>query len=224
MVGAAVGFCATVSGCPVQHSASIDAKSITYDSSEPDTISIRNEMIWDNHRQEVEDYVETMSMDYADKMICCCSSGNYGYGIELEQLRNQKIDNYSLTSKKVSFHDLCLLSKVIQNEAGSEWLSWEWKMKVGEILMNRVSSPEFPNTIEECLNQPGQYDLRNNIVPSITSSRIAFALLSGERIINNPAVVFQANFPQGSGIYEVLHDRTLGDTYLCYSNNPNLYK
>jgi hypothetical protein len=32
-------------------------------------------------------------------------------------------------------------------------------------------------------------------------------------------VVFQANFPQGSGIYEIIHDNLLGNTYLCYSNN-----
>ena len=39
----------------------------------------------------------------------------------------------------------------------------------------------------------------------------------------SPAVVFQANFPQGSGTYLHLRDKILGSTYLCLSSHPKLY-
>ena len=38
-----------------------------------------------------------------------------------------------------------------------------------------------------------------------------------------PAVVFQANFPQGSGTYLKFTDSVLGSTYLCLSSRPGLY-
>lgn len=46
---------------------------------------------------------------------------------------------------------------MIHTEAGSAWLSMEWKMAVGEVLLNRVASPEFPDTLAGCAFQPGQY-------------------------------------------------------------------
>lgn len=122
-----------------------------------------------------------------------------------------------------------LLSKIITAEAGSYWLSTEWKMMVGEVLLNRVASVEFPNTIEECIYQDGQYYSRNDkdfadLLPYEDCVMIAIRLLSGERIINDGSVVFQANFPQGSGTYLKLYDKKLGYTYLCYSSYPELYE
>ena len=52
-------------------------------------------------------------------------------GLEAERLRNLKIDTLNLDVTKVSFNDLYLLSKIITSEAGSNWLSMEWKMMVG---------------------------------------------------------------------------------------------
>jgi len=45
-----------------------------------------------------------------------------------------------------------------------------------------------------------------------------------ETVLKNESVVFQANFPQGSGIYMKIYDTLLGMTYLCYSNNIELYQ
>lgn len=102
-------------------------------------------------------------------------------------------------------------------------------MMVGEVLLNRVASVEFPNTIEECIYQEGQYYSRNdkdfaNLLPYEDCVMIAIRLLSCERIINDGSVVFQANFPQGSGTYLKLYDEKLGYTYLCYSSYPELYE
>ena len=120
-----------------------------------------------------------------------------------------------------------LLAKVIYAEAGSEFLSDEWKMCVGEVVLNRVASPEFPNTIYDVVYQQGQYQgARSGYIASLTPSErcidIAKRLLNGERIME-PSVVFQANFKQGSGVYKALYDSHLGWTYFCYSTNMSLY-
>lgn len=166
--------------------------------------------------------------DYLAEMVDCCVSGNDDLGRELSYKRSLKKAVIGDNSPDISYDDLLLLSKVIMNECGSSWLSMEWKMKVGEVLLNRVASPEFANTLSGCVYSPGQYqgvhsERFRNLRPNLASAQAAARLLAGERLLCDPSVVFQANFRQGSGIHEVLRDSTLGDTYLCYSSHPDLY-
>ena len=171
----------------------------------------------------------SLETDYLAEMAACCLRGDTRGGEEAESLRNRKIEATGSQEAKIAYQDLFLLSKIITAEAGSSWLPMEWKMKVGEVLLNRVASPEFPDTIEACIYQPGQYYSQSNpyfasLLPWEDSVQAAARLLSGERLICNPSVVFQANFPQGSGTHEILRDDHLGNTYLCYSNYPERYQ
>lgn len=137
------------------------------------------------------------------------------------------INAYLAPKCSYSDEDVYLVAKIMTAEAGSDWLSDEWKMSVGNVLLNRVESPEFPNTVAECIYQQGQYYSRGsryfaNLVPSQRCVDLAYRLCSGERVL--PAnVVFQANFSQGGGCYKKFHDDLLGNTYFCYSNHPELY-
>ena len=162
--------------------------------------------------------------DYLTEMQVCCAIGDMVTGIEFSRLWFEEDPKNA-----IMFEDLFLLSKIIHKEAGSSWLSMEWKMMVGEVLLNRVNSPEFPNTIVGCVYQPGQYSNINSqkfrdMLPDAMSVEAAARLLSGERLINDESVVFQANFKQGSGTFKTLTDDILGNTYLCYSNHPEIYK
>ena len=144
-----------------------------------------------------------------------------------EVVAEDQPDMFSAPQTQYSDSDLMLLAKVIYAEAGSEFLSDEWKMCVGEVVLNRVASPEFPNTIYDVVYQQGQYQgARSGYIASLTPSErcidIAKRLLNGERIME-PSVVFQANFKQGSGVYKALYDSRLGWTYSCYSTNMSLY-
>jgi len=165
--------------------------------------------------------------DGMDAMIAAAATGDLEAGALAEAERNARIDAEGLPLVKVRFAELCLLARLIYAEAGSSWLSDEWKFCVGEVVMNRVASPEFPDTLEEVIYQPGQYYGRRSryfasLVPGETEIRAASRLLQGERHMS-PAVVFQANFPQGSGTYLHLRDKILGSTYLCLSSHPKLY-
>lgn len=167
--------------------------------------------------------------DYIELMKDCCMNGDIVAGRKVEAKRNLKIDTLGLNTKKISFDELLELSKIITAEAGSSWLSVEWKMMVGEIVLNRVASVEFPNTIEEVIHQKGQYSNANtkwfsNMTPFGDCVDAAIRLLDGERIINDSSVVFQSGNKQGSGVHLALYDSYYGYTYLCYSSHPELYK
>ena len=51
--------------------------------------------------------------------------------------------------------DLDLLAAIIWCEAGNQ--PYDGMVAVGQVVMNRVKSGSFPNTIAEVLNQPGQF-------------------------------------------------------------------
>jgi|GEM_PF-763184 len=168
------------------------------------------------------------NINYLEEMIMCCINGDTEKGYELEAERALKIETMDIVVSGISYDDLFLLSKIIEDEAGSSWLSDEWRMMVGEVLLNRVASFEFPNSIKECFYQRGQYAAATRsyfatLLPGETSVRVAARLLSGERVINDSSVVFQSNSPQGGGVYAKLHDSILGTTYFCYSSRPELY-
>lgn len=174
-----------------------------------------------------EQYAIDVNTDYMSIMQELCMSGDTVAGEEIERLRNLKIDLLEMSEPKIAYWDLFLLSRLIASEAGSSWLSMEWKMAVGEVLLNRVASPEFPDTIEGCVYAPGQYynvttGAFQYILPDYDSVIAATRLLYGERVLNDNTVIFQSNFRQGE-VFQVLHDDYLGDTYLCKSSRTELY-
>lgn len=167
-------------------------------------------------------------IDYSSQMITAAVTGDYEAGLSAQQSRDEKISVLALNEENYTFEDLMLLSKIIYAEAGSVWLSDEWKMCVGEVVLNRVASPEFPDTIKEVLEQPGQYYGTNSryfdsLLPTERCVNAALRLLNGERLLES-SVVFQANFIQGGGAHTAVYDKYLGWTYFCYSSNTQLYQ
>ena len=126
----------------------------------------------------------------------------------------------------VSFDDLLLLSRVLDAMAGSDWLTDDFRMCVGEVVLNRVASPEFPDTLYDVVYQHGQYTVVNtarfsSIVPRRECVDCALRLLLGERHMV-PAVVYQADYLQGE-LFTMFPDRQLGSTYFCLSSHLELY-
>ena len=167
-------------------------------------------------------------IDYMALMMQAASEGDTKTGLWAQLCRNEKIDELGLDYPKLDYMELCLLSKIIWAEAGSVWLSMEWKMCVGEVVLNRMASPEFPDTMQEVLDQPGQYYGKGNpyfesILPTQECVMAAKRLLEGERVLGDPSVVFQSNYILGSGIHTALFDPQLGYSYFCFSSHPELY-
>ena len=166
--------------------------------------------------------------DYGEAMIDAAAAGDEEAGRAAEAARNEKIELLGLDEEEISYDDLALLAKVIHTEAGSAWLSMEWKMAVGEVLLNRVASPEFPDTLRDCAFQPGQYTAADEgwfevLLPFRDCVEAAFRLLSGERVLRDPSVVFQSGGVQGGGVALELTDSVYGSVYFCYTSRPELY-
>lgn len=53
--------------------------------------------------------------------------------------------------------ELDLLARLIDSEGGSE--SYDTKLKIGSVVMNRVDDPSFPNTIQEVIYQKSQFSV-----------------------------------------------------------------
>lgn len=111
---------------------------------------------------------------------------------------------------KYTEDDFELLARVIEAEAGGE--SDYHKLCVGTVVMNRVASDKYPDTIEGVIYQPGQYQCVTNShinkEPSKSSYEAAESILDGRRMFRS-SVVYQAEFIQGKVVEKV------GNTYFC---------
>lgn len=114
-------------------------------------------------------------------------------------------------------NDLYVLSHIISAEAGN--CSEEMMISVGSVVLNRVADDRFPDTIEEVVFAPGQYSPTWNgayyAEPTEGAMDVAQMLLEeGSQI--DASVVWQAEFPQGTGIYETIESPWGTVMYFCY--------
>lgn len=121
--------------------------------------------------------------------------------------------------KNYNDDDLFYLAAAVCREAGGE--SEEIQLLVANVIINRVNSSIYPNTIYEVLTQYKQYgtmwkygvsfpDWADDKVKEQCYS-VAKRILKGERFCPEN-VLFQAEFKQGSGVYKQFGD----DYYFCY--------
>ncbi len=92
----------------------------------------------------------------------------------LEEIRQQEseLPSNSGTAAAVpaTSSDVAMLAALIECEAGGE--SYEGKLAVGSVVMNRVASSHFPNTMIEVIYQSGQFS-------PVASGRFAQVLARG---------------------------------------------
>ena len=124
-------------------------------------------------------------------------------------------DDFSVTDES----EIELLARLITAEAGysSSYDPLDYEelcYLTGSVVINRIKSEKFPDTLQEVINQRGQYQCVTNGHINREYDDTAWEiseelLLYGTEI--DEAVVFQSEFRQGSGIY-----RQIGNQYFCY--------
>ena len=118
--------------------------------------------------------------------------------------------------------DEILLAKIMKAEAGVDWPD-AMVMLIGEVVLNRVNDPAYPDTVRGVLYQsdPVQYEpvhLSTWETMDTDAHYLALArrLLEGERVLGNERVVYQALFEQGEKTILSYYDEVLGSTtYFC---------
>ena len=109
---------------------------------------------------------------------------------------------------KYTNEDYVLLAKLIYRETGNQ--GWDCMVACGSVVMNRVKSSRYPNTIKEVIFQKGQYSVTKNrkrfynTVPSEDAYLVAELILNeGSQIPEN--VLYQSQKVMGSGKWKVIN-------------------
>ncbi len=98
---------------------------------------------------------------------------------QTEAPQTEALQTSGKTGSYADYSDLDLLAAIIWCEAGNQ--PYDGMVAVGEVVMNRVASPSFPNTIAEVLEQPGQFTpyasgtLQNALANGVNSTCYAAA-------------------------------------------------
>lgn len=164
--------------------------------------------------------------DYLDAMLRAAVLGDVRAGHRAQILRDES-QRGEADYVPVSFDELYLLSRYIYLEYGSYRCSDELRLCAGEVMLNRLASSEYPNSLEAVICQPdetGSVSMREFDAcrtPSGACARVSLRLLMGERMLE-PAVVGIDDAPH-EGLYAMFCDRLLGNTYFYKSENPALY-
>ena len=110
--------------------------------------------------------------------------------------------------------DINLLAEVIYHENWHTDKDHLAAYYTGAVVMNRVHSKDWPNTIKEVVYQRGQYAVTKQLY---TEELPEECYEMAERILRDGTddvpenVIFQATFRQGSGTW-----KKVGTDYFCY--------
>lgn len=128
---------------------------------------------------------------------------------------NIKAETESETEQPYSDDDFYELSHVIQAEAG--YCERDMMIGVGSVVLNRVEHDDFPDTVYEVIHQPGQYSTVSYLSSQVPTEEVEavtdYLLRNGSQYPED--VLYQANFPQGTGTYLTL-STDYSTMYFCY--------
>ena len=133
-----------------------------------------------------------------------------------ENLRNNKTMASSAGS---STSDLQLMARAINGEARGE--SYEGQVAVGAVIMNRVKSSSFPNTIAGVIYEPGAFtavsdgQINHPIAESSTVYKAAQDALNGWDPTNGCIYYFNPNTATSSWIWSRTIVKTIGKHHFC---------
>jgi spore germination cell wall hydrolase CwlJ-like protein len=142
---------------------------------------------------------------------------------QIEQQLKQ-IETEEKKQKEIQYQkDLYLLANLVDKEAGSNWLCDEHQKLVVCVVLNRIKSNSFPDTIHDVIYQKNpviQYQSAwsssLNDKPSDRAIKNVKAVLNGEYTCPND-IVYQSERRQGR-VYKQFYNKYTGTTtYFCYS-------
>lgn len=121
-----------------------------------------------------------------------------------KEAAGSETENYS--------QELSVLAALVEAEVGD--LSDDCQIAAASVVLNRVSSQTFPDTVYDVIYQPGQYETVDNgkienHPDDNVKKNVEYVLKNGSQIPEN--VIYQGMFPQGSGVWEVIDGE-----YFCY--------
>ena len=150
--------------------------------------------------------------EFPPKAIEVGNSSPSNSGAEIESSDMATDSNAEESTPKYSEEELYIMAHVLCGEVQTG--SRELQVAVGSVVLNRVASTKYPNTIKGVVFQKRQYactwDGNYYRTPTARNWEVAkFLLENGSQIPSN--VVYQAQFRQGKGVW-----RKIGTETFCY--------
>ena len=93
--------------------------------------------------------------DYLGMMIQAAQQGDVEAGRQAQELWELSLAENKREETPMSFDQLYLLSRLIHFKYGHYRYSNELRMCAGEVILNRMASAEYPDTMEEVIFQKG---------------------------------------------------------------------
>lgn len=148
-----------------------------------------------------------------DEIVVISDNGNGWYEVENNERRGYVYADYTATERPyVDESEVDLLAHVLYAEAGASHIDDTTLYYVGSVVLNRVNSSRYPNTLREVIYQKGQYACTTNgalrKTPTERCYRIARDLLGYGSVL--PAGVLGQAAKSiydryGKGLYDVRH-------------------
>lgn len=130
-----------------------------------------------NGRMTIYDSVghraEIGTLERCDKVTCVGTTeeqtmilynNNVGY-VETSKLSEKQVPKYRIS---ISDAELNMLYKCVMAEGGGE--SYQCQRMIAEVIINRVISGKFPNTVQGVISAPGQFSVYPNLMNKRTPS------------------------------------------------------
>ncbi|MDO4889266.1 MAG: hypothetical protein Q4A25_01045 [Candidatus Saccharibacteria bacterium] len=109
--------------------------------------------------------------------------------------------------------DIDLLARLIETEAGSDFIPLEDKVKVGLTVLHRCDNPDFPDTVEENIYEPGQYAKPSTVASPMSLLAAEDAMYLWENGFSHQILPSEALYFNGDGRRNHFKD-VRGNVYL----------
>lgn len=162
--------------------------------------------------------------DYEGQMLHAAVTGDMEAGREAEELMHQHALETGAEAGRLSFDMLLLLSRAICCRFGGEHYSDELRLCMGELLLNRLDAPGFPDTLEGVISQAAAEGLIVHeafnacLHPDSGSAEAALRLLRGERMMEAD-VLYMSGERRGE-VYSMFCSSIWGNTYFLRGSAP----
>lgn len=159
--------------------------------------------------------------DYDGMLLKAASEGDLDFGRSVQELMLRKAEEDKLACEPLSFDRLYLLSRAVSSRFGGSRYSDELRLCMGELLLNRLASPDFPDTLEEVVLSAVDEGLISReafeacLHPDRSSAAAALRLLRGERMMDSDVVYMSSE--KRSGVYSMFCSSIWGNTYFYKS-------
>lgn len=126
------------------------------------------------------------------KIISCILAIYLIINLSLIIFKNIKISEVNAASKSGTTSDTQLIARAINGEARGE--PYEGQVAVGAVILNRVKSSNFPNSISGVIYQPGAFT-------AVSDGQINTAIKEGSTVLKAAQDAINGWDPSGGAIY-----------------------